>query len=73
MQLDSIKPKLKPPGAKRLKLEFNGLLSSSGFKFNLCGYTKGGISAEDLEALINEEYDIGAAKAKALGQVGTQI
>ena len=30
---------------------------------------KGGIEAEDLEALVNEEYDIGAPKAKALAAV----
>ena len=30
---------------------------------------KGGIEAEDLEALVNEEYDIGAPKAKALADL----
>jgi hypothetical protein len=33
-----MKPKLKPPGTKRLKLEYDGLLSNLGFKFNLRRY-----------------------------------
>ena len=36
--VDPIKPKLKPPGIKLLKLEYDGLLSKLGFKFNLRGY-----------------------------------
>ena len=35
MQVDPIKPKLKPPGTKRLKLKYDILLSTSAFKFNL--------------------------------------
>jgi len=34
-----MKPKLKPPGTKCLKLEYDGLLSNFGFKFNLRRYT----------------------------------
>ena len=33
-----MKPKLKPPGAKRLKLNCNVPLSTSAFKFNLRRY-----------------------------------
>jgi hypothetical protein len=33
-----MKPKLKPPGTKRWKLECDGLLSDFGFKFNLRRY-----------------------------------
>jgi len=40
VQVDPIKPKLKPPGTKRLKLEYDGLLSNFGFKFNLRCYIK---------------------------------
>ena len=40
MQVDPIKPKLKPPGTKRLKLKCDVLLSTSAFKFNLRRYTK---------------------------------
>ena len=38
VQVDPIKPKLKPPGTKRLKLEYDGQLSNFGFKFNLRRY-----------------------------------
>jgi 4-hydroxy-3-methylbut-2-enyl diphosphate reductase IspH len=34
-----VKPKLKPPGTKRLKLNCDILLSTSAFKFNLRRYT----------------------------------
>ena len=40
MQVDRIKPKLKPPGTKRLKLKCDGLLLSFAFKCNLRRYTK---------------------------------
>jgi hypothetical protein len=33
--LDPAKPKLKPPGTKRLKLNFDMLLSTSAFKSNM--------------------------------------
>ena len=39
MQVDPIKPKLKPPGTKRLKLQCEKLLSTSAFKFNLRCYS----------------------------------
>ena len=39
MQVDPIKPKLKPPGTKRLKLKCDILLSTSAFKFRLRRYT----------------------------------
>ena len=38
VQVDPMKPKLKPPGTKRLKLEYDGLLSNFGFKFSLRRY-----------------------------------
>jgi len=49
VQLDPIKPTLKAPGAKRLKLQCNEALSNCAFNFNLrrytqaycaCGYTR---------------------------------
>ena len=40
MQVDPMKPKLKPPGTKPLKLKCNILLSTSAFNFNLRRYTK---------------------------------
>ena len=41
MQVDPIKSMLKAPGTKRLTTQHDKLLSSSAFKFNLRGYTKG--------------------------------
>ena len=41
VQVDPMKPKLKPPGTKRLKLKCDILLSTSAFKFDLRSYTKG--------------------------------
>ena len=35
MQVDPMKPTLKPPGTKRLKLKCDIMLSNSAFKFNL--------------------------------------
>jgi hypothetical protein len=35
VQVDLIKPKLKPPGTERLKLEYDKMPSSFGFKFNM--------------------------------------
>ena len=40
MQVDPIKPKLKAPGTKRVKLNCDVLLSTSAFKFKLRRYTK---------------------------------
>jgi hypothetical protein len=40
VQVDPIKPTLKPAGTKRLKLECDVLLSTSAFKFDLRRYTK---------------------------------
>jgi hypothetical protein len=40
VQLDRIKPKLKPPETQRLKLKYVKLLSDFAFKFNLRRYTK---------------------------------
>jgi hypothetical protein len=39
VQVDPIKPKLKPPGSKRLKQNGDVLLSTSAFKFNLRRHT----------------------------------
>ena len=44
VQVEPMKPKLKPPGTKRLKLEYAGLLSNFGFKFNLRRYTTGPVT-----------------------------
>jgi hypothetical protein len=38
VEVDPIKPTLKAPGTKCLKLNYDGLLSSFAFKFNLRRY-----------------------------------
>jgi len=42
VHVDPIKPTLKAPGTKRLKLKYDSLLSSFGFKFNSRRYTMAG-------------------------------
>jgi hypothetical protein len=39
VQVDPIKPKLKAPGTKRLKLRSDEMLSTFGFKFKLRRYS----------------------------------
>ncbi len=48
VQVDPIKPKLKPPGTKRLKLKFDILLSTSAYKFIFRRYIKEIYDARDL-------------------------
>jgi hypothetical protein len=45
VQVDPIRPKLKAPGTKLLKLGYDELLSSFAFKFNLRLYSWGGLSS----------------------------
>ena len=49
MQIDPVRPKLKPPGTKRLKLNCDILLSTSAFKFSLRRYTE--VFADNLEGV----------------------
>jgi len=49
VQVDPIKPKLKPPGTKRLKLKCDMLPSSSAFKFNLRRYSTEAFSEDFAE------------------------
>ena len=42
MKVDPIKPTLKAPGTKRLKLESDELLSNFAFKFDMRRYDEGG-------------------------------
>ena len=41
MQVDPIKPALKPPGSHRLKLKYDKLLSNFAFRFNSRRYSPG--------------------------------
>ena len=52
MQVNPIKPTLKTPGTKRLKLENDDLLSSFAFKFNLRRYTMGQTAVPAAEAQV---------------------
>ena len=45
VQVDPMKPKLKPTGTKRLKLNCDKLLSTSAFKINLRRYSEASASA----------------------------
>jgi len=47
VQVDPIKPTLKAPGTKRLKLNYDKLLSNVAFKFNLRRYTRGAVMTGD--------------------------
>jgi hypothetical protein len=40
VQVEPIKPKLKPPGTERLKLNCDVLLSTAAFEFNLRRYNE---------------------------------
>jgi len=51
VQVDPIKPKLKPPGTKRLTLKCDILLSTTAFKFNLRRYTPVRFLVANAEAL----------------------
>jgi hypothetical protein len=51
VQVDPMKPKLRPPGTKRLKLECDVPLSRFAFIFNLHHYTVGPAAALALLAL----------------------
>ena len=66
MHIDPIEPKLKPPGSKRLELEYDGLLSNFGFKFNLRLYSLAldschrAVAAARQDALENSRVDANA-------------
>ena len=70
MQVDPIKPKLKPPGTNRLKLNCDVLVSTSAFKFNLRCYTK--VYRVELAAMraVEAERARELALAAAAGNVG---
>jgi len=71
VQVDPIKPTLKPPGTERLKLNCEILLSTSDFKFNLRRYTKeaaaAAISERDAAASAKDAAEKGGAEATAAG------
>ena len=58
MQVDPIKPTLKAPGSKRLKLEHEKLLSSFAVNFNLRRYT------EELRTIIGRAVQVDSIKTR---------
>ena len=71
MQVDPIKPKIKPPGTKRLKLKCDIPLSTSAFKFVLRRYTKaaaaaGGMTKAEKMAAAMAKIELGLAAAAAV-------
>ena len=65
MQVNPIKPNLKPPGTKRLKLGYDGLLSNFGFKFNLRRYTGAGGGAARSQPLLHDDARPGGTRGGA--------
>jgi hypothetical protein len=61
VQVDPIKPKLKPPGTKRLKLKCDILLSTSAFKFNLRRYNQEAIEYCKNQ-LLDPQYKVGPCR-----------
>jgi hypothetical protein len=61
VQVDPMKPKLNPPGTKRLKLNCDTLLSSYAFKVDLRRYIE--------ESGDATRVDLKACKAKATAEV----
>jgi len=49
VQVDRLNPVLKVPGAKRLKLKYNEVVSTFAFKFDLRHYTKESTIRDDLD------------------------
>jgi len=67
VQVDPIKPTLQAPGTKRLKLEFDELLSNFAFNFNLRRYTKAFVQGSHIAG--NEPLDNNDAAAGTLATV----
>jgi len=53
VQVDPMKPKLKPPGTKLLKLKCDKLLSNHAFKINLRLYTEAGHTEYSEETILS--------------------
>ena len=73
MQVDSIKPKLKPPGTKRLKLNCETLLSTSAFNFNLRRYNKASVAAVDNADIIAAAAAVSAGAKAAIPPPPTSL
>ena len=68
MQVNPIKPMLKPPGTKHLKLKYDELLSSLAFKFNFRRYTLVELNQRRQDLLIElKSYEQNSRTVTALG------
>jgi len=72
VQVDPIKPKLKPPGTKLLKLKSDILVSTAAFKINLRRYIqellqRGKKRQDEGEGLSAAEREADGDKIKGLG------
>jgi len=65
VHVDPIKPKLKPPGCKLLKLKCDVLLSNFAFKFNLRRYN---LIAKLLKHDVNQRLGCGRAGSRDVKQ-----
>ena len=72
VQVDPIKPTLKPTGNKRLKLKCDTLLSTSAFKSNLRRYTLAAVVRQAAACLSSggHLHYLGTGSAGILGGVG---
>jgi hypothetical protein len=61
VHVDPIRPKLKPPGTQRLKLNCDVLLSTSAFEFNLRRYMKVAV-VTDGERILGEAVQVEPVK-----------
>ena len=59
-----MKPKLKPPGTKRLKLEHHGLLSNFGFKFIFRRCSEGVAAGETVPYVIALKTDASVGRCR---------
>jgi len=60
VQVDPLKPILKAPGTKRLKLKYDQLLSNLAFNFNLRRYIKGlELSVDEALAVWRSQFSYG--------------
>jgi len=64
VQVDPFKPKLKPPGTKRLKLKHDEPLSSFDFNFSLRRYNVVGTSEDMHDVLANKYYDVKVGRCR---------
>ena len=70
VQVDPIKPTLKAPGTKRLKLKWDDPLSSFGFNFNLRHYSLGsGSVAARMSRFETASIWVGSRNGAAVGML----